>query len=319
MSDQAQVASAFNTLWNGLYDTNSFSEDELGIPNDNQKLLDWSVGLLPMWVSNAIGSKNRISILDAGCGLGYGIKSVIEVCHKEFAALKKLSYHGIDLIDLSRTKEKVKACTEIVMPDTDTNVCVHLMDMIESSKLNQDFDIILALGSLHHTPSVEKYLASTFDSLKPGGTYIGWIINEQKPLRACTDKFFRGFFSDATLAENHDSDLTSLAQIFLSLGNALNNKEITLTKSVNCLGIEPGTYRLQSLLYDYFLKCYFKGGENEEGLIRVKAQLYDWFVPIYYHQTSRNQLESILASLNHSSYYEICTSTNGHFFKITKA
>jgi hypothetical protein len=80
--------------------------------------------------------------------------------------------------------------------------------------------------------------------------------------------------------------------------------------------LDPGTYRLQNLLYDYFFKCYFRGGNLDEGLPRVKAQLFDWFVPKYYHQTTRMELCSMIDMLGGSSDKEIISKTNGHFFKI---
>ena len=81
---------------------------------------------------------------------------------------------------------------------------------------------------------------------------------------------------------------------------------------------KKGKYNLQTLFYDFFLKCYYKSGESQEGETRVIAQLFDWFNPLYYHQTSRSELIEMIENLDEIKNYEIISKTNGHFFKVTK-
>ena len=314
---QEQVTKTFDKLWNKMYDGQSYSDEELGITNDNSKLITWSDNMITTWVDSAISARKNIRILDLGCGGGYGFKSILEINKLSFSNLSHIDYVGVDLIDLSTTKKNVELFASTTLPDVSFSIEVLNQDMNTLPFLNE-FDLIIALGSLHHTPSVASALQSTYSNLKPDGTYIGWIINDQKPLRKTTDAFFRDFFNDNSQQIHHEQDLSSLALIFKSLGEALDDKTISIDKKVTCLDLHPGTYKLQTLLYDYFLKCYHKSGSSSEGLTRIKAQLFDWFAPEYYHQTSRNNLEDILNALPNSNNHSIVTKTNGHFFKFEK-
>ncbi|WP_115071199.1 bifunctional 2-polyprenyl-6-hydroxyphenol methylase/3-demethylubiquinol 3-O-methyltransferase UbiG [Synechococcus sp. UW179B] len=314
---QEQVSKAFDKLWNQMYDRDSCSDDELGITNDNMKLVRWSNDLITKWVSDAISARQTFSILDVGCGGGYGFKSILELNQASFAKLNHIEYVGVDLIDLNETKKNLDLFLSTSLPNVSYSIELLHEDMNTLSTVDQ-FDLVIALGSLHHTPSVSLSLQSTYRYLKSDGTYIGWIINDQKPLRRITDTFFRDFFNDAVQQIYHDQDLSSLSLIFKALGEALEDKTISIDNRVTCLDLDPGTYKLQTLLYDYFMKCYFKSGDSTEGLTRIKAQIFDWFAPQYYHQTSRNELIDILTVLPASVNHCIVTKTNGHFFKFDK-
>ena len=262
---QEQVSKAFDKLWNKMYDRDSFSDEELGISNDNSKLISWSDHLITTWVSSAISDKKTIRILDLGCGGGYGFKSILELNQPAFASLSHIHYVGVDLIDLDEAKKNIDYFIQATLPNVSFSIDLLNEDM-NTLPFSNEFDLVIALGSLHHTPSVVSSLQSTYANLKLDGTYIGWIINEQKHLRRITDSFFREFFNDDSQQAHHDEDLSSLAIIFKSLGEALDGKSITIDKRVTCLDLDPGTYNMQSLLYDYVLKCYYKSGTSSEGL-----------------------------------------------------
>jgi hypothetical protein len=84
---QDQVNKTFDTLWNTIYDRNLHSEEELGVANDNSKFIDWSDGHITSWLSTASAKGESISILDAGCGGGYGLKSILEINKENFQNL----------------------------------------------------------------------------------------------------------------------------------------------------------------------------------------------------------------------------------------
>lgn len=215
------------------------------------------------------------------------------------------------------SRKNIELFAKSALPETNFSFRLLNADM-NSIPLTEQFDIVIAIGTLHHTPSVLAALQSTYLRLKPAGTYIGWIINNQKPLRSFTDEYFRQYFTDSSKENYFDQDLTGLSYIFKSLGEALGDQSILIKDKITCLDLEPGSYQLQTLLYDYFLKCYYKSGTSSEGLTRIKAQLWDWFVPKYYHQTSQEELSAMIIQLEGSTDSEIITKTNGHFFKFIK-
>ena len=75
--------------------------------------------------------------------------------------------------------------------------------------------------------------------------------------------------------------------------------------------LSSGEYSLQSLLYDYIIKCYHRPGVSPKWNI---YSLFDWFNPKYYHQTSREQLEQIIQSIDCVESVDIVTQVSGHFF-----
>ena len=79
---QKQVGEVFESLWNNIYSKEDIDNKdyELGIANDNKKLMRWSDNKIPSWIENINTNSDKINILDAGCGGGYGIKSIMELC-----------------------------------------------------------------------------------------------------------------------------------------------------------------------------------------------------------------------------------------------
>ena len=318
--NQTQVAGVFHTLWNGMYSRqhSNISNSEFGLGNDSIKLLNWSDSHLPSWVSSLDGNFSQLNILDLGCGGGYGACDFLNICKESFGFVDHINYHGVDLFDLANTKKRVSSFLSELLPLASHSCEVFTQDMnlFESNEVK--YNLILALGSLHHTPSVENSLKKTFKLLDPRGIYIGWIVNKQKPLRDLTDSFFRKHFQNLQDQRKLESELHQLALLFLALGESLGDAKVTLTDSISSLELEPGEYNLQTLLYDYIVKCYYKGGPMSDSIDRVKTQLFDWFLPRYYHQTSTEDLLNLFRSIPEASSYQLITKTNGHFFLLKK-
>ena len=95
----------------------------------------------------------------------------------------------------------------------------------------------------------------------------------------------------------------------------MGDTEIEINDDVAFLGLEKGKHRLQTLLYDHFIKCYSVEGESRRRQIQ---QLFDWFNPHYYHQTNRVELESMLDRCEGINVLDIVTKTNGHFLFLRK-
>jgi hypothetical protein len=178
----------------------------------------------------------------------------------------------------------------------------------------EQYDIVTAIGTLHHTESVFNSLSSTYSMLKPGGLYVGWIINEQKPVRSVTDEYFRQCFDGTPSPSGSHGEITALAKFSMSLGEALGDQKVVVSDDVDVLGLAAGEYSIQTLIYDYIIKLYYVKGHSLE---RTYDQLFDWFVPKWYHQTSRAELEEMFGALSPTSW-DIETITNGHFFFITR-
>ncbi len=325
-SSQDHVQKVFESVWG---DSNTY--DKADTISDVKRMKDWSDGKITSWIDNVINNniKNSspLSIVDVGCGLGLSFDCLMR-CASPRESIAEIKYTGLDLIPLEKTKEYLtKRSKQHLENMYKINIETRRENMHSYGKRNEGrYDLAFAFGSLHHTPSVEEALLSTFVTLKSasrhnseGGYYIGWIINTQRPLRQKTDEFFREYFNQFDSMDQCDKELEVISEIFKGIGEALGDKEIEIGNDSNLLQLKKGKYRLQSLLYDYFLKCYYKENESKK---RQVHQIFDWFAPIYYHQTSREQLMSIFKRLdsetNGCDVIDCITKENGHFFYLRK-
>lgn len=289
---QKQVGETFSSLW-GDTAPYAFNEDALQISRG--KFEDWSDGKIFNWIDASLsGTSERSRVIDFGCGLGFSAVSLLE------QHAKQISYCGIDLFPLEKTEHFLAARGFDDISLDNKNVV--------SDPLPQGFDLVIAMGSLHHTTSVEMSLKNTRKSLREGGRYIGWIINEQKRLRKVTDASLRAFYKTLESDEEKWAEARKHAHIAWEISEALNDAEITLAEDVPSWELERGTYKIQTLLFDYLIKI-----SRDDTIERSAHQAYDWFVPDYYHQTSRDELFAILESMAVSDI-DVVTKTNGHMF-----
>lgn len=298
---ERQIESVFNRLWVGRgdnYEDAELEKDTLG------RYDNWSDGRLSAHVRELFSSDSRsdVKIIDAGCGLGFSFNSIFS-SYKE-----RIEYTGMDLIDLSRTKNFLKS--------RGYN-CRFIRDSMVAPPPEiprEHYDVVLALGTLMCTDSVLSALTSTYSLLRPGGLYIGWIINAQKPVRAETDKYLRQYFGKYEEGSEFRDELLALAKFSFNLGEALGEQKVAVPEDVPSLGLNSGEYTIQTLIYDYLIKLYYVKGHTLE---RTYDQLFDWFMPKWYHQTKREELEEMIDTLQPKSR-EIVSKTNGHFFFLRK-
>jgi len=265
------------------------------------------------WLKQAF-SKKYTKVLDAGCGLGGGFCNILCLLPTPYRTTT-ISYNGIDLIPLSNTKRFLE---EHLPSFFDDKNCIDIdLNMKEVSMLTPpnnligSCDLVMAIGTLHHTPGVKESLIATLKCVRSGGYYLGWIINEQKPLRAITDQFFRDYFSQFTNLSECEEELHALVEIFQALSESVGDKTIIIKNNLEFMGLSPGEYGLQSLLYDYIVKCYHRSGVDPRWNI---YSLFDWFNPEFYHQTSREQLDKLIQSIDCVEPIDIVTKASGHFF-----
>ncbi len=293
---QEQVGQTFSSLWG---DTAPYASNDEALEISRRKYSDWSDGKILEWIDGALNAATeKPKVIDFGCGLGFTALSLLKGYED------RIAYCGIDLFPLEKTG---RFLTEGGFND----VSFENRNVV-SDTLPEGFDLAIAMGSLHHSTSIEKSLANTCQALKPGGRYIGWIINEQKRLRKATDKSFREFYATLETDEEKWTEAGRHAQIAWEIGEALGDAEITLKEDLPSWELERGTYKIQTLLFDYLVKI-----SKDDTIERSMHQAYDWFVPEYYHQTSRADLLAMLDKLSVSAI-EVVTKTNGHVFSFIK-
>ncbi len=280
-------------------DTEPYHANERALEISRKKFTDWSDGQIAGWIDSALqAAPDKPKVIDFGCGLGFSARSLL----REHA--DKIAYCGVDLFPSTKTRQFLSdgGFTDLSFEQRN----------FHCDPLPEGYDLAIALGSLMCTPSVEESLANTYKSLKPGGRYIGWIINEQKRLRKVTDASFREFYKTLETDEEKWAEAKRHAQIAWEIGEALGDAEITLKEDVPSWELERGTYKIQTLLFDYLVKI-----SKDDTLERSVHQAYDWFVPEYYYQTSRSEIVELLDKLSVSDAH-VVTRTNGHLFTFIK-
>lgn len=161
------------------------------------------------------------------------------------------------------------------------------MDIIQSSMLELPFnepifDLVVALGCFHRTDSVKGSLIAVSKLLKPCGVIMFSIQKQQPPVRALLDNYIRDSVSPLNFTEQVDIvlRLTTLGRI---MGDAIGDVEVVIPYEIPIFEIPAGSYKLQTLLYDYMLRLYYSKSLTEKRLLWENI---DWFVPKYLHQTS---------------------------------
>ena len=289
------IQDLFSKIWN-----NDLIYYQNYVPDQAVKLEKWSNGNLNRWVESIVVNKNKkINVLDLGCGLGCSAAAILG----KFAS--NVNYTGVDLIDLAKTRK--------FLENYNFNSLNFINGDISTVNLVGKWDLIISIGAFHHTPSTEKAIKNAINQAENNNvlenspcTLIGWIINEQKPLRSETDKYFRNYYKKLDMEEQFNESLL-LADLSIQLGKILKGKKLKISNNIDSLDIQKGEYDAQTFLYDFLLKLPLMKNINFSSMY-----IMDWFSPTYYHQTSRNQLDKILKNYRH----EIHSELNGHFFKI---
>ena len=182
------------------------------------------------------------------------------------------------------------------------------MNKIPKKNFFKKFDFIWAEGTIHHSENIPSAIKNLSNCLKKDGILIFWTINQQKPLRKVTDKFFRKFYSNNSLNDQFNESVL-LSDLSIKIGKVLGDKKIKIKKNINSLDLKKGTYKIQSLIYDYILKLYYYPNISIE---RVAHQIFDWYSPVFYHQIGEKDLKKllILNNLKVLNHYE---RNNGHY------
>lgn len=311
-AQQKQVIETFQSMWD---DVDTYSVKKL--KSEISRLDSWSDLQLSRILSDSLAlSSPNLKLLDAGCGLGH-----MFLAFSSFMPnfIKSIDYSGLDLISLENAQTYLtKSFPSLYEHISFTSSFIN-DDMMSFCNSHQcEFDVVLALGTLHHTPNIYDYLCSTFSSTSPNGIYICWITKEQPPLRQVTDLFFREYFQGLDSSEDVKSQLQALSALFGQFSSALGSQSIVIPDDIPSLDITAGTYLIQQLVYDFIFKCYYNNSETPE---RNANQLFDWFMPSFYHETTSSQLDNYLNSLSdlyHHRVLDCISKDNGHFFVLQR-
>jgi len=153
------------------------------------------------------------------------------------------------------------------------------------------FRTVFSEGVLHHTPSTRAALAAAVAMLAPGGEILFYVYRRKSPVREFTDDYVRERLSGLS-SEQAWAALRPLTR----LGEALAGLHATveLDEGVPLLGIPPGRFDVQRLIYWHFAKLFWNETLTFEANNHVN---FDWYTPRYAHRQSEEEVRDWCADL----------------------
>jgi arsenite methyltransferase len=149
----------------------------------------------------------------------------------------------------------------------------------------KSFDIVHCRGVMHHTPSTKRAFDAVSRFVKPGGEFIFLIYRKNGPVREFTDDLIRESIKDLPANEAWKK-LMALTQFGKALSKI--NAEVEITEDVDLLGIPAGKYDVQRLIYNHFVKAFWKSDWTDEESNIIS---FDWYHPQYVFRHTKEEIE----------------------------
>ena len=200
-------------------------------------------------------------VYDAACGFG-GIAS--ELINNE--TKNHLMYVGADIHH---------ALPNIIKELPLLEKCGFLLrwDISKALPVTQCFDYVICRAAIHHTPDPRATFQSLVERLKPGGQIAITVYRKKGMAREALDDCFRDYFVPKPTAEAY-----ALARQFTLLGKNLQSikEKVYIEEDLPIFGIAKGEHAVQTLFYNYFMKCFYNPSFGEEYSTLVN---FDWYHP----------------------------------------
>ena len=270
---QQQTGDLFGYLWQRM--------EDVGFGVENTELACWDRARLDSlfpghhnFLDATFSKIDKPLVLDAGCGNGQTGMLFFE------KFLSKVRYLAVDI------SEAVDIACEKLNKGKIKNFCIQC-DLNNIPIKNNCIDIVFCPHVLQHTDSIKNSIFSLFKHLKDGGFAFLYCTKPSKPIRQLSDDFLRDSISKLP-ADKAFEQLSSLTKLGRSLSAI--NEELVVEEGIELLGIEPGRYAIQTFIFDFFLRAYFR---PEMSFDLNKIYNLDWFGPKNYHGVNGKEFVSI--------------------------
>lgn len=255
-SDISQTSISFGDKWKHEYSKNMY----MNITDDRLEKL--RIRFFAIFGVNDIKELDEIfsdgkKCLNAGCGVAWA--------EYLFNVNENVTRYAIDYSDsVEVAKELTKGMN---------NVIISKEDIFDLPFDNEFFDIIFADGVIHHTGDARRAFKLLCDCLKNEGIIGVYVYKTKELIRRIVDRGLREITTNMT----HEECMKFSRDIML-FGMALQNisEKVEISEDLDSLGIKSGIYTLQSLLYDYVIKCYYNSAWGSDFSTIVNL---DWYHP----------------------------------------
>lgn len=266
-SDQESTASTFAYKWGqrGTYDS----------PQVRKTLTDWMIqrhGFTDSAQMSAYFASHR-RILDAGCGSALSSSFCMDGCWADGGSCE---WYGLEI------SGAIDTALERIGPAPRRHFIQG--DILQLPLQKKSFDLVMAEGVLHHTPSTEAAFKSLVPMVAPGGELLCYVYKKKAPLREFADDHVRHALSSLSPEDawNALRPLTALAQALSEL-----HAEVELTEPIPYLGIPAGKHDVQRLVYWHMFKLFWNADFGFEENNHVN---FDWYAPRYAHRQTEEDV-----------------------------
>lgn len=178
------------------------------------------------WIANTYELNHNASVLDAGCGVGFG-------------SLFLSRHYNCNVKGISLSDAEVEKASTFAKAENATELVSFKQQSYDNLETNS-FDFIMAIESVKHTLDIDKTIASLKAALKPNGTLIivddfltsekhSTLINKYAKDWALKVILKRDhFLPDFTIKKDLSAFVTTKSQMKLSFGIVM----LTLLKPI---------------------------------------------------------------------------------------
>lgn len=239
--------------------------------------------------------KDKKTIIDTGCGLGY-----------KAAWFAKLAPHAIVLgVDIS---DAAKIATKNFKEYK--NLFFFKGDIAKTHLKADSMDFTVCDQVIMHTEVPENTFNHLSSITSSKGEFACYVYSKKALPRELVDDYFR------TATHNiSKEDMWQLSEQLTELGKRLSELKVNFeSPDIPLLGIKGGKYDIQRFIYWNFLKCFWK---EDWGFDLSKSTNFDWYAPSNAKRFSKEDFIKMIHdnSLDITFFHEEEACYSGRFKK----
>lgn len=247
MTKQGKTVETFSHKWTVM-------TPQYGMTKEQETFFqDWATAKYGFETIDELNAfyRSKNNILEVGVGSGFN--------------LEYISKH---------TGARMTAC------DASSVVCANIRKLLgervlvyncDLKDVPKKYDLIIADGVLHHTPSTKEAALALYDKLEVGGHMYAYIYRKMGAIREFTNDTIRNKISTMT-----EDEKVEYCKGITDFAREIDKFKDKIYVDMEILGLKPGFYTPHELIYYGVIKCFWNDAFSYE---ENNLNNYDWFAP----------------------------------------